>query len=164
MPAKGTKLKTGKRANLISLLSYKEYKKTSENLVLYKDFLLIGKTMVNDIFDILLNDLIGFKFNNDIGFVVVEKYRSTSKRLSINFGIFRKTGKVVLHINLHSDGFSYHFKWINKSRFSAFSYYRFILYRGLSRSLNVKVREGVDYKRIDVKDYISYKGLSQKFK
>ena len=150
----------GNRETISNLSFYNDYKKkyldSTISYDLYKDII---NSCFEEISNIILTDLIGFKLPRELGFLVIDKYKTNKKK--INFGIFKKTGKIVLYINLHSDGYSYRVKWIKRS---SYKFITFVLYRFLSRAITLKVFEGYSYRSVKSSDYINYKKLKSKFK
>lgn len=162
MLALGTGLKCGNRETIKNKSFFNLFKKTNDIEIDYKSFNSFVEDIGETIFNLIINELVGFKLNNDLGYLAISKYRNTRK--TVNFGVYQKTGKIVLYVNLHSDGYSFHVKWIKRNRFSFLKYYRFQACRELQRTITKKINEGKNYNSIKNSDYINYGKLNSKFK
>lgn len=76
----------------------------------------------------------------NLGAFKIIKYKTRVKY--INWKETKRLGKYVYYLNLHSDGYSYKFKWDkSKARFYGQNLYKFKLKRVISRSLAKGIKE-----------------------
>lgn len=93
---------------------YAQYHKDNKNDVSYNTF----KTILNDFNSELKNCLLesseGFKMPFGLGYVQIVKYKPksyTKKSLSIDYKSSAQYGKIIYHLNEHSNGYKYRLYW-----------------------------------------------------
>ena len=98
----------------------------------------------------LLDNASIFKMPYRLGTLQIVKLRSSNnrnKKYSVDFSLTNKYGKTIYHLNEHSDGYKYMFKWSKlKSVVKNKTKYRFIPTRTSKRQLAENIKSGsVDY-------------------
>lgn len=142
MPAKGSTLDSGPRDMVIDEEFYKKVKDKYNLDIDYKTFKNIILTSNNAIKEIIANDEGGFKLPENLGYIVVTKYKS--KKRPIDWVATKKLKKVVYLPNLHSFGYIHHIKWFRIGltvNFGTADVYKFESCRDLSRSVAKNVKE-----------------------
>ena len=91
-----------------------------------------------------------FKMPYRLGTLQVVKLRSSNnryKKYSIDFNLTNKYGKTIYHLNEHSDGYKYMFRWSKiKSVVKNKSKYRFVPTRTNKRNLATNIKSNIiDY-------------------
>ena len=93
---------------------YAQYHKDNKNDVSYNTF----KTILNEFNSKLKNCLLesseGFKMPFGLGYVQIVKYKPksyTKKSLSIDYKSSAQYGKIIYHLNEHSNGYKYRLYW-----------------------------------------------------
>lgn len=109
--------------------------------------------------DILLEQSGAFKMPHGLGLLCIGKYKPkhyNSKGLSIDFKTTRELGKIVYHLNEHSNGYKYRLFW-SKPHPNPFPMYKYEakLIRANKRHLAQLIFNNQDY--IDVDDIQVYK-------
>jgi len=133
-------------------ISYKEYTKNNPayNVTQSKFF-----SVIKDYFKFLSKELIleskEIRLPARMGTLYVEKRKPkkyNSDSLRVDFKSTRELGKLVLHLNEHSDGYNYSFHWNKKDiLLKNKSLYELIMTRANKRRLAKAIKE-------DRKDYI----------
>jgi len=134
--------------------SYKDYIKdkdiNSPYYISKQEYIDIISSYVLKLNEELLDKASIFKMPYRLGTLQIVKLLSSNnrnKKYSIDFNLTNKYGKTIYHLNEHSDGYKYMFKWTkinsivkNKSK------YRFIPTRTTKRQLAKNIKSGlVDY-------------------
>lgn len=91
-----------------------------------------------------------FKMPYRLGTLQIVKLQSSNnrnKKYSVDFNLTNKYGKTIYHLNEHSDGYKYMFKWCKlKSVVKNKTKYRFVPSRTNKRQLAVNIKTGtIDY-------------------
>ncbi len=94
--------------------------------------------------DLVINNGMSFKFGSSIGELFVHKKKidfSNKKTVRIDFKSTREMGRKVYHLNEHSDGFNYLFRWKKiESRCPYLNMYEFVPSRRNKRDLASSIK------------------------
>jgi hypothetical protein len=145
MPSKGTTYKTGKR-NLI--IDKKFCNSLREETGLDIDDKTIRSIILDsndEIADLVVNGEEGFKLPENLGYIVVTKYKS--KRQPVDWVNSKKLRRKVLLTNLHSFGYVHHIKWfkIGATNFAFREVFRLEPARLIKRAVAKNVKSGKVY-------------------
>lgn len=132
---------------------YKYYKANSPYKVEYKLYKRILDKMSQIIAEAVLDRSEGFKMPCGLGYIQVGKYQPknyNSKSLSIDYKSTREYGKVIYHLNEHSNGYKYRLHWSRVPMTFADRYkYQLCLVRANKRKLAQLIFNKHDYLNIN---------------
>lgn len=93
---------------------YTQYHKDNKNDVSYNTFKTILNEFNSELKNCLLESSEGFKMPFGLGYVQIVKYKPksyTKKSLSIDYKSSAQYGKIIYHLNEHSNGYKYRLYW-----------------------------------------------------
>lgn len=93
---------------------YAQYHKDNKNDVSYNTFKTILNEFNSELKNCLLESSEGFKMPFGLGYVQIVKYKPKSyirKSLSIDYKSSAQYGKIIYHLNEHSNGYKYRLYW-----------------------------------------------------
>lgn len=93
---------------------YAQYHKDNKNDVSYNTFKTILNEFNSELKNCLLESSEGFKMPFGLGYVQIVKYKPksyTKKSLSIDYKSSAQCGKIIYHLNEHSNGYKYRLYW-----------------------------------------------------
>lgn len=93
---------------------YAQYHKDNKNDVSYNIFKTILNEFNSELKNCLLESSEGFKMPFGLGYVQIVKYKPksyTKKSLSIDYKSSAQYGKIIYHLNEHSNGYKYRLYW-----------------------------------------------------
>lgn len=93
---------------------YAQYHKDNKNDVSYNTFKTILNEFNSELKNCLLESSEGFKMPFGLGYVQIVKYKPksyTRKSLSIDYKSSAQYGKIIYHLNEHSNGYKYRLYW-----------------------------------------------------
>ena len=93
---------------------YAQYHKDNKNDVSYNTFKTILNEFISELKNCLLESSEGFKMPFGLGYVQIVKYKPksyTKKSLSIDYKSSAQYGKIIYHLNEHSNGYKYRLYW-----------------------------------------------------
>lgn len=93
---------------------YVQYHKDNKNDVSYNTFKTILNEFNSELKNCLLESSEGFKMPFGLGYVQIVKYKPksyTKKSLSIDYKSSAQYGKIIYHLNEHSNGYKYRLYW-----------------------------------------------------
>lgn len=132
---------------------YKHYKANSPYKVEYSLYKRILDKMSQIIAEAVLDRSEGFKMPCGLGYIQVGKYQPknyNSKSLSIDYKSTREYGKVIYHLNEHSNGYKYRLHWSRIPMTFADRYkYQLCLVRANKRKLAQLIFNKHDYLNIN---------------
>lgn len=132
---------------------YKYYKANSPYKVEYNLYKRILDKMSQIISEAVLDRSEGFKMPCGLGYIQVGKYQPknyNSKSLSIDYKLTREYGKVIYHLNEHSNGYKYRLHWSRVPMTFADRYkYQLCLVRANKRKLAQLIFNKHDYLNIN---------------
>lgn len=132
---------------------YKYYKANSPYKVEYNLYKRILDKMSQIISEAVLDRSEGFKMPCGLGYIQVGKYQPknyNSKSLSIDYKSTREYGKVIYHLNEHSNGYKYRLHWSRVPMTFADRYkYQLCLVRANKRKLAQLIFNKHDYLNIN---------------
>lgn len=132
---------------------YKYYKVNSPYKVEYSLYKRILDKMSQIIAEAVLDRSEGFKMPCGLGYIQVGKYQPknyNSKSLSIDYKLTREYGKVIYHLNEHSNGYKYRLHWSKVPMTFADRYkYQLCLVRANKRKLAQLIFNKHDYLNIN---------------
>ena len=128
---------------------YEDYIKDKEEgsilHIPYSKYVDIVTLFYKEVSNKIINEGLSFKMPFTMGETYVEKKKlNYNHRLPINWNLTTSTGKVIYHLNDHSDGFKYELKWNKKvCNFHNNYLYRLVYTRANKRLLakNIKTRK-----------------------
>lgn len=132
---------------------YKYYKTNSPYKIEYSLYKRILDRMSQIIAEAVLDRSEGFKMPCGLGYIQVGKYQPknyNSKSLSIDYKLTREYGKVIYHLNEHSNGYKYRLHWSKVPMTFADRYkYQLCLVRANKRKLAQLIFNKHDYLNIN---------------
>ena len=132
---------------------YNYYKANSPYKVEYSLYKSILDRMSQIIAEAVLDRSEGFKMPCGLGYIQVGKYQPknyNSKSLSIDYKLTREYGKVIYHLNEHSNGYKYRLHWSKVPMTFADRYkYQLCLVRANKRKLAQLIFNKHDYLNIN---------------
>ena len=163
MPTKGCGLNCGKRNNIITPKFHRHFMKKTGINISYKEFKEIIFSANDEIFNIILEDISGFKLPYGMGYFCVTKYKPSKIYPDKFYSKLYK--KVIPHTNQHSFEWIYHLKWfkVNNSRKSRLWSYKFVACRRLKRALPLKIYDGKLYQEWKKEDFWSKSRMEKTF-
>lgn len=161
MPAKNTHLQLPDRDQVLSPELWKNYKEKYKSDISYKEFSIIIKDSNKKIYQAVIEDENGFKLPENLGYLVVIKYKT--KRKAINWIDTKKYGKTIYYLNLHSFGYRYHIKWFKTgiSRFAFNEVYKFAPLREMRREVSKIIKSGKDYHEWVLRDFWDFNKIEK---
>lgn len=142
MPSKGFSYQ---RNNLITKELHKKFEEENGFKIEFKLFSTIILESNKIIFNVVADDPAGFKLPENMGYLVVTRYKTKKKPIDwINSVKYRRA---VYFTNLHSFGYMHHLKWCQFAiaRFKYHEIYKFEPCRFLTRKIAKNVKEGTIY-------------------
>lgn len=143
MPSKGFHYR---RNNIITKKLHKKFLLETGLDIDYQTYKNIILDSNQVIFDTIANDPAGFKLPENLGYIIVTKYKTDKK--STDWQNSKKYKKTIYHTNLHSFGKRGHIKWskLAIARFKFNRIYKFKACRFLARKVSHNITENkVDY-------------------
>lgn len=146
MPAKNTTLRNGPRD---TVLTKKFYDKVIKKLGINIDIKTFNNVIVKSneqIQKVVADEEGGFKIPENMGYLVVTKYKS--KKQPIDWVNTKKLKKTVYLPNLHSFGYIHHIKWFRMGltiNFGTYDVYKFEPCREIKRRVSKNVKEYKTY-------------------
>ena len=144
-------MRSKKSATIIDM--YKQYRKDYGDDVDYKQFKDILDRFNEEILSCLLQSSEGFKMPFGLGYVQIVKYKPksmTPKSLSIDFKSTAEYGKIIYHLNEHSNGYKYRLYWSKIPQTFPDRYrYQLQLVRQNKRQLAQLIFNNHDYINVD---------------
>ena len=157
MPALNTTLTSGPRDHVLSKSFYDKVCKKHNLKMEIKEFNNIIITSNEKIQEVIADDEGGFKFPEQMGYMVVTKYKS--KKLPIDWVNSKKLKKKVCLPNLHSFGFIHHIKWFRMGltvNFGTYDVYKFEPCRDIKRRVAANVKKYKVYHSWTTADFWTY--------
>lgn len=161
MPAKGSKLKCGERYNPLNKKLYKQFIKETEIDIDFETFKTIIKDTNQMIHDAIAEEEVGVKLPENLGNIVVTKYKST--KVPTDWHNSKKLNKYVPILNLHSFGYVHHIKWFTIGVAHHIYTYKFIPYRTLTRKVSQLIKSGKKYFKWENTDFWSSTRMERMF-
>lgn len=145
MPALGKGYKTGKRDLVIDKQFCNDLRAATG---LDIDDKLIREIILDsnkEISNLVINSEDGFKLPENMGYIVVTKYKS--KKRAIDWVNSKRLKKKIFLPNLHSFGYTHHIHWFKKglTQFAFKDVYKLVPSRLLSRGVAKSVKDGKLY-------------------
>ena len=165
MPSKGSTYISGKRDLIIDMNFYNKFISEIGINIDYKTFRSIILSSNEEIANIIINDDLGFKLPNDLGYFVVTKYKSKKKPLDWKNTLL--LNKKVPILNIHSFGYIYHIKWFKKGTLKKIRFkncYKVEFCRKVKRSVSKNIKNGFIYHEWANSDFWSTKLTKKLFK
>lgn len=162
MPAKGSSYKSGKR-NVI--LDKKFFNSLRETTGLDIDDDIIRQIVIEsnlEIAESIKADDDGFKLPENLGYIVVTKYKS--KKKPVDWVNTHKYKKKIYLTNLHSFGYIHHIKWYKRgvTSFAFKDVYKLQPARLLTRDVAKSVKSGKLYHSWSNDDFLSKNKILKK--
>src|SRR5688572_19566701 len=141
MPSKNTTLENGPRFNPLNKELYNKFVETSGINIDFKTFVNIVRTTNDIIRKSVAEEEAGVKLPENLGIIVVTKYKSA--KIPLDWVNTLKFGTKVPLLNLHSFGYIHHIKWVKVGVRCANEFiYKLQPYRILKRAVAKNVKEG----------------------
>ena len=132
---------------------YAQYHKDNKNDVSYNTFKTILNEFNSELKNCLLESSEGFKMPFGLGYVQIVKYKPksyTKKSLSIDYKSSAQYGKIIYHLNEHSNGYKYRLYWSKIPQTFPDRYkYQLQLVRQNKRHLAQLIFNHIDYINVD---------------
>ena len=132
----------------------------SEYHITYKQYIELCNMFYDAMIDHILETGLGFRMPYGLGELKVVKKKSKTSRLSthpafinntVDWGLTQKYGKYIYHINEHSNGFRYSFRWRKcENSLKNKVLYRLVMTRQIKRRLAKMIKSG-NYDYIEIK-------------
>lgn len=150
------KSKVRGRVNYISKKEYNLFKKkypTTE--ITYEEFITILKQSTLCIKNTILENPLGFKLPNNIGYVAVRKFKTGKKYFAVDWPTTLKLGKRIPLTNLHSFGHGFKLEFFKNPKIKPLLAYKLNAHRNLNRSI-AKIVKTTKYPYIELdKNYFN---------
>lgn len=138
------------RINYTNKQSYKNFLEKNPNTkITYKQFVDILKLSNSKINNYILNNELGFKLPNNLGYIAVSKFKQKNTYKVIDWKNSNKLNKIIPLLNFHSFGNMYRIGLFKNSSLRALQAYKFNAHRLLKRELAKKIKSGKDYYELD---------------
>lgn len=134
---------------------YKEYKEEYQNDKVYNIEYKVFVNIVEEFYKRMMNEILlngaTFRMPYRLGLLRVLKRKMNFKNnLAIDWNTTNKTGKKIYHINDHTGGFKFFFRWDKTGViFKHKSLYRLVMTRSHKRMLAKLIKGGQDYYEIN---------------
>lgn len=153
MPSKGTHYATGPRDLVIDKDLYDNFIKETKLDIDYSTFREVILESNKLISDFVISDDTGFKLPEQLGYLVITKYKS--KKKPIDWVNSKRLKRVVYLTNLHSFGFVHHIKWFKKgsANLKLKESYRIEPCRDFQRGVAASVKSGKQYHTWQTSDF-----------
>lgn len=162
MPSKGSTLVYGKRFNPLNKELYKKFIEDTCINVDYDTFVKIIRTTNETIRKSIVTEEAGVKLPENLGSIIVTKYKSNKVPLDWQKTVQYKT--LVPLVNLHSFGYVHHIKWFKIGVKCANNYvYKFQPYRLLKRDVAANIKNGKQYFKWENSDLWSSTKMERRF-
>lgn len=142
MPAKNTTLKNGQRDSVVTKEFFKMFCEKYKLTMTIQEFNKIIACSNSKIQEIIADEEGGFKVPENMGYLVVTKYKS--KKFPIDWINTKKLGKTIYLANLHSFGFIHHIKWFRMGltvNFGTYDAYKFEACREIKRRVSKNIKQ-----------------------
>lgn len=110
---------------------YKEYINFAENPLSSKDFKLVFEA-IKRVSRLLITEAFPFRIPKRLGYLRICRVGKVNPKQKINFKLSKEKGKMIPHLNLHSNGDTFRFLWDKKDKYTSFKnkkYYSFYITR-----------------------------------
>lgn len=148
MPAKGSLINNSDRNYIFGKKFFKNIlQKEVETKLDYKTCKELIERTNQIIANTVKNEPDGFKLPHGMGYICTTLFRP--KKDQVDYKKTKEIGKLVYHLNLHSDGLSPHVKWFRVGRtdyIELHDIFKFKAYRTLSRGVGQTMKNGKEYK------------------
>lgn len=146
------KYKTKNRINYSTANGYKEFKLKYPTVdITVQQFVDIIKRSNDLIAEAILNNPVGFKLPNSIGYLAVDKFKPKKGSIikPIDWITTNRTKTLTYLTNLHSFGYIYIIKLYKNPNKANLDCYVFKPQKLLNRALAKKIKGGKDYEKLD---------------
>ena len=126
---------------------YRKDRKKWKNKLEYKEYSNIIDDFLDEVMKLIIEERYIFKLPFRLGFISVRKAPINKKKLRVDFKKTKEVGKVVYHLNMHSDNNYFYIYWDKYNSYSNFtnmSYYKFSPVRAVSRYMAAFIRKCSD--------------------
>lgn len=151
-----SKNKVTGRLNYISKKEYEAFKlKYPNSTVTYEQFIAVLKQSTRCIHDHILENPLGFKLPNNLGYIAVKKFKTGAKYFAVDWVNTLKLGKRVPLTNLHTFGHAFKIEFFKNGKIKPLLPYKMDAHRLIKRDLAQVIKKGDNpYINID-KNYFS---------
>lgn len=129
----------------ITYIKKDEYKKFIEKYpnsdVTYEEFITILKESNNYIKEQILDNQLGFKLPHNLGYIAVNKFKTSRKFVAIDWVNTKKLGKIVPLTNFHSFGHAYRIMLYKNAKVKPLQAYHMDAHRLLKRALAQNIKQ-----------------------
>lgn len=148
------KHKVSNRLGFNNRVGYKLFIKSHpKSDITYEQYKTIIKESNSTIVDFILTNELGFKLPYNLGYLAVDKYTPSQKRIRVDWANTRKYGKVIPYTNLHSLGYVYKVRLLKNRSLSIFKAFDINIHRSLNRKLAQYVKNGQNYLHLEESYY-----------
>ncbi len=162
MPSLGTSYLTGKRDLILDKKFYQDLRESTGLEIDDKTIRKIILSSNQEITDTIVNYEEGFKLPENLGYIVITKYKSSKK--PIDWINTVKLKRKILLTNLHSFGYVHHIKWF-KNGLTTFAFreiYKFVPVRLFKRAVSKQIKSGKLYDTWSTSDFWNRTGILRK--
>lgn len=121
---------------------YTDYLTKYNKEISITDYKKIISETASTIRDEVINNAIGFKLPNALGYLCVIKFEQKDSYRVIDWGKTHTTGKTIHNMNLHSFGNMFKIKLFKNSYYHQFKNYAFVAHRIFKRQLAKQIKSG----------------------
>lgn len=139
-----------KRKGFITKKTYNAFIKKHPTVdITFEQFKMILEESNKAIRDSILENELGFKLPNRLGYIAVTKFKPKKECYAVNWIETRRLGKKIPQLNLHSLGYIYQIKLYKNPNVRSLMVYKMNAHRIIKRMLAAKIKSGTDYLEID---------------
>lgn len=132
--------------NRVSLISRKQYNKFIKNHpksgITYSQFITVLNESNAAIKEFILNNELGFKLPNNLGYIAVDKFKPNKTFTAIDWPNTLKLGKIIPLTNFHTFGYTFKIKLYKNQRMKPLEAYVMTPHRLLNRELAKRIKSG----------------------
>lgn len=131
------------REGFVNRESYNLFiEKNKDSKITYEQYILILKNSLRITKQYILENPLGFKMPNNLGYITVCKYKPKTNRTPIDWVASKKLGKHVPLTNLHTFGYMYSINLYANPTIHSIKNYQFVPHRKLKRELGAQLKSG----------------------
>lgn len=131
------------RTNYISKANYKLFiVKYPDSGVTYEEYITVLKESTSTIRDHILENSLGFKLPQNLGYIAVTSFKTNKKFIAIDWVNTRRLGKVIPLTNFHSFGQAYKIMLFKNSKIKPLIVYKMNAHRIIKRMLGKNIKAG----------------------
>lgn len=122
--------------------SYRRFREKTGLDITYEEYISILKTSNKEIASFILDNELGFKLPNNIGYIAVTKFKQRDTYIVTDWHNTNKYNKIIPNMNLHSFGYMFKFRLFKNQKLRPFRSYFMQAHRAIKRELATKIKSG----------------------